>query len=208
MRFHSLGTSILKKELNYFRKENWWKKERHNLILSERSDSCFGDNIDHLEHVFIFFFIHWPALVQLLSRVRLCRPMDRSMPGLPVHQQLPEFTQTHVHWVGDTIQPYHLLSSPSPPAFNLSQHQGLFKWVSSSHQVAKVLEFQLQHQSFHEHPGLISFRMDWLDFLVVQDAQGSSPTPQFKRINSSLLSFHYSPTSPSIHDYWKTHSFH
>ena len=69
--------------------------------------------------------------------------MNCSMPGLPVHHQLPEFTQTHVHWVGDAIQPSHPLSSPSPPAFNLSQHQGLFKWVGSSHQVAKVLEFQL-----------------------------------------------------------------
>ena len=68
-------------------------------------------------------------------------------PGLPVHHQLPEFTQTHVHWVSDAIQPSHPLSSPSPPAFNLSQHQGLFQWVSSSHQVAKVLEFQFQHQS-------------------------------------------------------------
>ena len=77
----------------------------------------------------------------------LCDPMDCSMPGLPVHHQLPEFTQTHVHWVGDAIQPSHSLSSPSP-AFNHSQHQGLFKWVSSSFQVAKVLEFQLQHQSF------------------------------------------------------------
>ena len=75
-----------------------------------------------------------------------CNHMDCSTPGLPVHHQLPEFTQTHVHWVGDAIQPSHPLSSPSPPAFNLSQHQGLFKWVSSSHQVAKVLEFQ--HQSF------------------------------------------------------------
>ena len=72
--------------------------------------------------------------------------MDCSTPGLPVHQQLPEFTQTHVHWVSDAIQPSHPLSSPSPPIVNLSQHQGLFKWVSSSHQVAKVLEFQLQHQ--------------------------------------------------------------
>jgi len=86
--------------------------------------------------------------VQSLSHVRLCDPMNRRTPGLPVHHQLPEFTQTHVHWVGDAIQPSHPLSSPSPPAFNLSQHQGLFKWVSSSHQVAKVLEFQLQHQSF------------------------------------------------------------
>ena len=78
----------------------------------------------------------------------LCDPMDCSTPGLPVHHQLPEFTQTHVHWVGDAIQPSHPLSSPSPPAFNLSQHQGLFQWVSSLHQVARVLEFQLQHQSF------------------------------------------------------------
>ena len=97
----------------------------------------------------------------------LCNPMNRSRPGLPVHHQLPESNQTHLHWVGDAIQPSHL-SSPSPPALNLSQHQGLFKWVSSSHRVAKVLEFQLQHQSFNEHPGLISFRMDWLDLLAVQ----------------------------------------
>ena len=86
--------------------------------------------------------------VQSLSRVRLCDPMNRSTPGLPVHHQLPEFTQTHVHWVGDAIQPSHPLLSPSPPALNLSQPQGLFKWVSCSHQVAKVLDFHLQHQSF------------------------------------------------------------
>jgi len=73
----------------------------------------------------------------------LCDPMNRSTPGLPVHHQLPEFTQTHVHRVSDTIQPSHPLSSPSPPAPNPSQHQSLFQWVSSSHEVAKVLEFQL-----------------------------------------------------------------
>ena len=78
----------------------------------------------------------------------LCDSMDCSTPGLPVHLQLPEFTETHVHWVSDAIQPSRPLLSPSPPAFNLSQQQGLFKWVSSSHQVAKVLEFQLKHQSF------------------------------------------------------------
>ena len=82
------------------------------------------------------------------SCLTLCNPMDSSMPGLPVHHQRLEFTQTHVHWVGDAIQPSHRLSSPFLPAFSLSQHQGLFKWVSSSHQGAKVLEFQLQHQSF------------------------------------------------------------
>ena len=78
----------------------------------------------------------------------LCDPMNRSTPGLPVHHQLPESTQTHVHRVNDAIQPSHLLSSPSPPALNLSQHQGLFQRVSSSHQVAKILEFRFQHQSF------------------------------------------------------------
>ena len=82
------------------------------------------------------------------SCLTLCDPMDCNMPGFPVHHQCPELTQTHVHWVSDAIQPSHPLSSPSPPAFNLSQHQGLFKWASSLHQVAKLLEFQLQHQSF------------------------------------------------------------
>ena len=84
--------------------------------------------------------------------VILCKPMDCSMPGLPVHHQLPKFTQTHVHWVSGAIQPSHLLSSPSSPTFNLSYHQGLFKWVSSLHQMVKVLEFQLQHQSFQWTP--------------------------------------------------------
>ena len=92
--------------------------------------------------------------------------MDHSTPGLPVHHQLLEFTQAHVHWVGDAIQPSHPLSFPFPPALNLSQHQGLFRWVNSSHQVAKVLEFQLEHQSFQWT--LISYRMDWLDLLAVQ----------------------------------------
>ena len=77
------------------------------------------------------------------SCLTLCDPMNRSTPGLPVHHQLPEFTQTHVYWVGDAIQPSHSLSSPSPPALNPSQHQSLFQWVNSSHEVAKVLEFQL-----------------------------------------------------------------
>ena len=98
----------------------------------------------------------------------LCDPMNHSMPGLPVHHQLPESTQTHVHWVGDTIQPSHALSSPSPPALNLSQHQGLLKWVNSLHQVAKVLEFQFNISPSNEHPGLISFSLDYLDLLAVQ----------------------------------------
>ena len=139
------------------------------------------------------------------SCLTLCDPMDCSTPGLPVYHQLLEFTQTHVHWVSDAIQLSDPLSSPSPPAFNLSQHQGLFKWVSSLHQVAKVLQFQLQHQSFQ---GI--FRTDLLKGKLVgfpcspRDSQESSPTPQFKSINSLVLSFLHSPTLLSIHDYWKS----
>ena len=94
--------------------------------------------------------------------------MNLSTPGLLVPHHLPEFTQTHVHWVGDAIQPSHPLSSPSPPAPNPSQHQGLLQWVNSSHEVAKVLEFQLYIILSKVIPGLISFRMDWLDLLAVQ----------------------------------------
>ena len=92
------------------------------------------------------FSVQFSSVTQ--SCPTLWDPMDCSRPGLPVHHQLLELTQTHVHWVSDAIQPSHPLSFPSPPAFNLSQHHSLFRWVSSSHQVAKVLEFQLQHQSF------------------------------------------------------------
>ena len=88
-----------------------------------------------------YYIIQFSSVAQ--SCPTLCDPMDCNTPGLPVHHQLPEFTQTHVHWVGDAIQPSHPLSFPSPPAPNPSQHQSLFQWVNSSHEVAKVLEFQL-----------------------------------------------------------------
>ena len=91
----------------------------------------------------------------------LCNPMDCSMPGLPVHHRLLKFTQTHVNWVGDAIQPSHALPSPSPPTFSLCQHQGLFQWVSSSHQVAKVSEFPLQHQSFQWKLATVSEEKKW-----------------------------------------------
>ena len=104
--------------------------------------------------------------------------MDGSMLAFAAHHQLPEDAQTHIHWVGDALKPPHALLSPSPPAFSLSQHQGLLQWVSSLHQMAKVLELQLQRQSFQrilrtvspskEYSGLISFRMDWFDFHVVR----------------------------------------
>ena len=98
----------------------------------------------------------------------LCDPMDYSTPGLPVHHQLLEFTQTHAHWVSDAIQPSHPLSSLSPPAFNLSQHQGLFKWVSFCIKWPKYWCFSFSISPSNEHSGLISFRMDWLDLLAVQ----------------------------------------
>ena len=116
--------------------------------------------------------------VQSLSHVRLCEPMNRSTPGFPVHHQLPEFTQTHVHWVSDAIQLSHPLSSPSPSAPNPSQHQSLFQWVNSSHEVAKVPEFQLQHHSFQRNP-----RADLLQNGLVgspcspRDSQESSVKP-------------------------------
>ena len=116
----------------------------------------------------------------------LCDPMNRSTPGLPVHLQLLEFTETHVHRVSDAIQPSHPLSSPFPPVPNPSQHQSLFQWVNSSHEVAKVLEFQLWHHSSQINP-----RADLLQNGLVgspcspRDSQESSPTPQFKSINSS-----------------------
>ena len=116
--------------------------------------------ISTLPSLFSEILLQFSSVTQ--SCPTLCDSMDCRAPGLPVHHQLPEFTQTHVHWISDAIQPSHPLSSPSPPSLNLSQHQRLFKWVSSSHQVAKVLEFQLQHQSFQW-----TLRTDFLpDFLI------------------------------------------
>ena len=151
-------------------------------------------------------YLHVCLSVQLSRSVvsDTLQPHGCSSPGFPVHQFL-KLAETHVYRVGDAIQPSHPLSSPSP-AFSLSQHQGLFKWVSSSHQVAKVLE--LQHQSFQW-----IFRTDFLQDRLVwspccaRDFQESSPAPQFKDINSLALSFFYGPTLTSIYDYWKNHSF-
>ena len=146
--------------------------------------------------------------VQLLSRVRLF-----VTPWSAAHQASLPITnswsiQTHVHRVDDAIQPSHPLSSPSPSAFNLSQHQGLCQWVSSSHQVAKVLEFQLQHQSSNEYSGLVSFRIDWFDLLAVQRTLKSFL--QHYSSKASILQcsdFFTVQLSQSIHDYWKNHSF-
>ena len=170
-------------------------------------------NVTYLQIVYPVFFnfikhvtlasVQFSSVAQSCPTV--CNPMNHSMPGLPVHRQLPEFTQSHVHWVSDATQPSHPLSSPSPPALNLPQHQDLFKWLSSSHQEAKVLEFQLQHHSFQRNP-----RANLLQNGLVgspcspRDSQESSPTPRFRSINSSVLSLLHSPTLTSIHDHWKT----
>ena len=138
----------------------------------------------------------------------LCYPVDCSTPGLPVHHQLPKFTQTHVHWVSDAIQPSHPLSSPSPLALNLSQHQGLFKWVSSSHQVAKYGSFSFNISPSEEHSGPISFRMDWLDLLAVQGTIKSLLQHHSLKVTILRgLSFLYSSTLTTIHDYWKNQCF-
>ena len=142
------------------------------------------------------------------SCLTLCDPMDSSMPGFTVHHCLPEFPQTRVHWINDAIQPSHPLSPPSPLTLSVSQHQGLFQWVISLYQVAKVLELHRHHQSLQW-----IFRVDFLwDRLVwssccPRDSQESSPTPQFESINSVAFSLLYGPTLTSIHDYWKNHSF-
>ena len=130
------------------------------------------------------------------------------MPGFPVHHQLLKLAQTHVHQVTDAIQPSHPLLSPSLPAFSLSQHQGLFKWVSSLNQVAKVLGVSASASVL---PMNIQ---DWFPLGLTgwiswqsKASQESSPTSQFKSINSSVLSLLYSPNLTPIHDYWKNHSF-
>ena len=168
------------------------------IIIYHRQ--CFGPemftSLPYIAKIYLYTSsLQFSSVTQ--SCLTLCDPMNRSTPGFPVHHQLPEFTQTHVHQVRDAIQPSHPLLSPSPPAPNLSQHQGLFQWVNSSHEVAKVLEFQLQHHSFQRTP-----RTDLQNGLVrspcsPRDSQESSPTPQFKSINSSALSPRHSPTLTS-----------
>jgi len=147
--------------------------------------------------------------VQSLSHVQLFAIpwIAARQASLSITNSWSSLKQTHAHRGGDAVQPSHPLSSPSPPAPNPSQHQSLFQWVNPWHEVAKVLEFQLQHQSFQWTPrtnllynGLVVFPCS------LRDSQKSSPTPQFKRINSSVLSFLHNPTLTSIHDHWKNHS--
>ena len=145
-----------------------------------------------------------PRFTQLCPT--LCDPVDCSTPGFPVHHQLPELTQTHVHQVGGVIQPSHPLSSPSPPALNLSQQQGLSSESALRIRRPKYWSFSFKISPSNEHLGLISLRMDWLDLLPVQGTLKSLLQHHSSSINSSALSFLHSPALTSIHDHWKNHS--
>ena len=176
---------------------SWWIKlsvssNRLNLFqdwLASLKASTLTGNMDWCENK-----IQFSSVAQ--SCLTLCDPMNLSTPGLAVL----ESTHTHVHWVSDAIQPSHLLSPPSPPALNLSQQQGLSKWVSSSHQVAKILEFQLQHQSFQWTPRAVLLQNELVGSpCSPRDSQESSPTPQFKSINSWCSAFFIvQPSHPNM----------
>ena len=140
------------------------------------------------------------------SCLTLCDPMDCSMPGFPVHNQLPEFTQTHVHWISDVIQPSHPLSSPSPPAFNLSQHQVFsnesvlwFRWP-------KYWSFSFNISPSNEYSGLISFRMDWLNLLAVQGTLKSLIQHHSSKASILWCSAFFTVQLTSRHDHRKNHS--
>ena len=157
-------------------------------MLSQNACSGWGTCCQSLNFENVLSLIQFSSVAQL--RPTLCDPMDCSTPGFPVHHKLPEFTQTYIHWVGDAIQPSHPLSPPSPPAFSLSQHQGIFpmsQFFTSGGQTIGV-SASASVLPMNTHSGLISFRMDWLDLLVLQGIrQESSPTPQFKSTKELML---------------------
>ena len=167
---------------------NWWNPENWNGIIWMDSDR---------------FVV---VVVQLLNCVWLCNPINCSMPGFPVLHHLIEFVLTHVHWVGDAIQPSHPLSYPSPPDLNFPSIRVFSNESALCIRWPKYWSFSFSIIPSNEYSGLISFRMDWFDLLAVQGTL-KSPTPQFESINSSVLSFFYGPTLTSVHDYWRSHSF-
>ena len=137
----------------------------------------------------------------------LCNSMDCSMPGLPVPHHLPEFVQVRVHCIGDAIQPSHPLTPSSPSALNLSQHKGLFQWVACWHQMTKLLELQLQHQSF-QWLFSVDLLSDWLVWspCCPRDSQESPPAPQFEGTNFLAFCLLYSLALTTVHDRWEDHS--
>ena len=178
-------------------------KEDDHLIAVVVAAALGGGGGDRARAVSIYS-VQFSSVAQ--SGPTLCDPMNRSTPGLPVHYQPPEFTQTHVHRVRNAIQPSHPLSSPSPPApnsflasesFPVSQ---LFSWGGQSIGVSASASFPPKKFQGWSPSGLVGSPCS------LRDSQESSPTPQFKSINSSLLSFLHSPTFTPIHEYWKNHS--
>ena len=154
-----------------------WKDPDAGKDFMQEEKGTTEDKIVGCNHQFSGHAAAAAAAKSLQLCPTLCDPMDRSIPGLPVHHQLLQPTQTHVHWVGDAIQPSHPLSSPSPPALNLSQHRGLFKWVSSSHHVATCWSFSFNISPSNEYSWLISFRIDWFELTAVQETLKSLPPP-------------------------------
>ena len=165
---------------------NWWNPENWNGIIWMDSDRF--------------------VVVQLISCVWLCNPINCSIPGFPVLHHLIEFVLTHVHWVGDAIQPSHPLSYPSPPDLNFPSIRVFSNESALCIRWPKYWSFSFSIIPSNEYSGLISFRMDWFDLLAVQGTL-KSPTPQFESISSSMFNFLYGSTLTSIHDDWKNHSF-
>ena len=156
-------------------------------------------------------YYHIFATVQFSSVAQSCpthfNPMNRSMPGLPVHHQLPEFTQTYVHQVGDAIQPSHPLLPSSSPAPPIPPSIRVFSNESTLRmRCPKYWNFSFSISPSNEHPGLNSFRIDWLDLLAVQGTLKRLLQHHSSKASSSALSFLHSPTVTSIHDYWKSHN--
>ena len=176
----------------------------YSLCYSLNSSHPLLSPLCHKSVLCVWVFI----VVLLLSPVpTLCNSINCSTPGFPVLPYLPEFAQTHVHWINDAIQPSHPLLLPSA-AISLSQHQSLFQFVSFSHQVTKDWSFSFSTSPSSEYLGLISFRIDWFDLLTVQRTL-MSPL-QHHNLKASIfstLSLPYGPILTSIHDYWKNHSF-
>ena len=179
---------------------NWLQQNfafRKNVFLQNKKTWGYAY---YIIHVYCF------SSVQLLKMSNLCNPMDCSMPGFHVYHQLLEPAQTQVYQVSDAIKPSYPLSSPSPPTFNLSQHQGLSSESVLRIRWPKYWTFSFSISPSNEYPGLISLGWTGQISLQSKDSQESSPTQQFKSINSLVLCFLSSPTLTSIHDHWKNHS--
>ena len=175
-----------------------WQIDSRDLDLIDRVSKELLTDIGNI--------VQFSAVAQ--SCPTLCNPIDCSMPCFPVLYQLPELAQIHVHSVSDgSDHPSHPPSSPSPPHSIVPSNRVFSNKSVLGTSWPKYWSFSFSISPSNEYSGLISLKIDWLDLLAVQWAQESSPTPQFKSINSSALGFLYSSTLTSIHDYWKNHSF-